>query len=509
MEGTAPSMTARPDPIQSTMASNWATSRIDTSRVSREYRWGYLSPSATPRLWPGGYLTTPLRGFTFRGKVAVVVAASCLFVSHSAFAYRTAGDTADFAGTGAVAWQSSQVSILISDSEAGPLVPSGVDAVLAGALASWSAVECAPPKFILRAHTYAPARPGDGLNTVQWVRSRWASFGFPTDAAAMTDVQYEQQQTGRWAIVEADLYLNAEDFSWALGPSDNPDTEDLESVLLHESGHIIGLLHPCEQSPGTDAPVCGLVPPLDESVMYPAYRGGATKPGSDDVAGTCYLYPRQSCASGTCSVDVPCTGERCEPSCGGQHCANHQTCVNDACINASESSHPPQREGQLWDPCAADNECALGSVCTPDGYCTEPCLGLTTCGVGSSCGQEGLCSPVGGVFGDACSAATDCSSAVCLKRAEGQPTCTRACVVDEQTCPRGYTCQNLDREGPVCAPILDQNPGCTCRVVGNAGASRPKSAFWLLLACASARLGRRRRTSLRAVMGSNVKVSYV
>ena len=71
-------------------------------------------------------------------------------------------------------------------------------------------------------------------------------------------------------IVGASVLLNFEGFN-----APGKQLIDLESLLLHEVGHVLGLLHSCngttlESIDGTSSPACGLAPaPYVNAVMFP------------------------------------------------------------------------------------------------------------------------------------------------------------------------------------------------------------------------------------------------
>jgi hypothetical protein len=106
-------------------------------------------------------------------------------------------------------------------------------------------------------------------------------------------------------LFDADIELNSADFD--LTVSDESVAYDLESVLVHESGHFLGVGH-------TDVP---------ESTMLPVYLEGDTSLrtlGADDVAAICALYPPAS-VDETCNplprhgFSPYCDGEQPEGDC--------------------------------------------------------------------------------------------------------------------------------------------------------------------------------------------------
>ncbi len=77
-------------------------------------------------------------------------------------------------------------------------------------------------------------------------------------------------------LFDADIELNSADFDLTTG--DDAIAYDLESVLVHEAGHFLGIGH-------TDVP---------DATMLPAYAQGETSLRSlepDDAAAICALYP--------------------------------------------------------------------------------------------------------------------------------------------------------------------------------------------------------------------------
>jgi hypothetical protein len=76
-------------------------------------------------------------------------------------------------------------------------------------------------------------------------------------------------------IVGASILLNFEGYN-----APGRQRVDVQSLLLHELGHVLGLLHSCNGSvgdaiDGTSAPACGVAPDrYREAVMYPVLEVG-------------------------------------------------------------------------------------------------------------------------------------------------------------------------------------------------------------------------------------------
>ena len=89
------------------------------------------------------------------------------------------------------------------------------------------------------------------------------------------------------APYEADMALNI-NFSWS---NNGVDDYDMETVFLHENGHVVGLGHSGDPA----------------AVMYPYYGGIQRVPGTDDVAGISALYPSTSGAADFAIAASPST----------------------------------------------------------------------------------------------------------------------------------------------------------------------------------------------------------
>jgi hypothetical protein len=90
-------------------------------------------------------------------------------------------------------------------------------------------------KIIARGTTGALEPKRDGYSMIYWFKS-WDS-NRPTEQARTTIYW-----TGA-EIFEADIRVNAANFSYSLGENVNPTEVDLVSLLVHEMGHALGLAH--------------------------------------------------------------------------------------------------------------------------------------------------------------------------------------------------------------------------------------------------------------------------
>jgi hypothetical protein len=200
-------------------------------------------------------------------------------------------------------------------------------AASAEAVAAWSfpSVSCSDLRLTAVIEDPSSADVGyDRRNVITFRRDTWCRQPgrqddagveqpdcYPSTALAVTSV-FKNAKTGE--ILDADIELNAVDYSWgdrvALADAASPDTMDFLYAVTHEMGHVIGLDHPCyapsdkqgRMNDNTGAPEvdCYGNPTLPDaiasSIMYPSVDLASAKTtqrtlGEDDVQGVCDIYP--------------------------------------------------------------------------------------------------------------------------------------------------------------------------------------------------------------------------
>lgn len=180
------------------------------------------------------------------------------------------------------------------------------------------------------------------------------------------------------AIVEADIHLNAKDYTFALG--DQPGKIDLQSVLTHELGHLVGIGH-------TDVARATMNASLPSGIAARSLE-------RDDREAICALYPSAAgktdfgCVKWGCPVPWTCVGTLCqragEPGVSGGPCATSaRPCegAGDAaeCVATSAGpicAVPCEREASA--PCGQGMVCvdaADGTYCLPAGATPSPDAG--------------------------------------------------------------------------------------------------------------------------------------
>lgn len=408
----------------------------------------------------------------------------------TAHADRTVADLDQFSHQARVVWETSTVPYEIATSYL-PGSLALVSRAIREGMERWEAEECGFQGFQFTG-TRSVAVSGDGKNTIEWISTGWTASGYPREAMAVSEIVYGQSPLdGTWVIREADLYVNGQHFRWASNTND--DTSNLRSIqamITHETGHWLGLLHPCAIDDAEDAPPCVTTPAYDTSAMHPLYDGlGRLSLDLDDLEALCRQYPPIPCAGGCATAERcvrgTCTPKPRDPKCKADaDCAEFQECFWGSCVGLL-------RPG---DRCTADDECRH-ATCLGDGYCTPSC-GDIRCGPAGQCFDQdarAFCQLENGLFGDECTQGKECLSGLCVGDGPGEGICTRECGPREP-CPRNSTCGVVGGL-EVCVPTSPPG-GCAA-----SGAPSQGACAYILIFCAIVyTFGVKRRRSSNKLM---------
>jgi carboxypeptidase family protein/matrixin len=194
-------------------------------------------------------------------------------------------------------WAQTPVRYFVSSRNAVPGVSvDDFQAAVGRAFAQWQAVPTSAIAYQFAGLTAGLPGEEDGLSTLGF-RNRpeldrvLASTNFLVDMSS-------------GALLESDIFFNSS-FSWSTAPAGEVGRFDLESIALHEIGHLSGLGHSAlgetELREGGGRRVLGA-----EAVMFPIAFASGTIAGrtlkADDIAGISDLYPDGNFTASTGSI---------------------------------------------------------------------------------------------------------------------------------------------------------------------------------------------------------------
>lgn len=266
--------------------------------------------------------------------------------------------------TPASTWRSGDMPVAIAFAGEVVSIKDDLRALLDVSGRAWSLPSCTSARFVAaESRAFTGSEAENGKNDIVVHTTDWPA-PLATGAAGHT-ILYTLGER----IVEADIHLNAKDFTFAVGAA--PGKIDLQALLVHELGHVLGIGH----SDDTRATMNAGLP-----------SGIAARSlESDDRSAVCALYPATTpndatCAKVPCPASFSCIGFTCEragePAVDGAECA-------------------PSTEVRRCDGAGDIARCIATSL---GERCARPCESDAHCGVGLRCvaiaPNDSVCLPV-------------------------------------------------------------------------------------------------------------------
>jgi hypothetical protein len=220
-------------------------------------------------------------------RLALLVAlAGCLASTQPAAAYLKLGTRVD-TRTVSLRWETFPVRYFVTDAGGGGVsAPQFRDAVNR-AFASWTSVETASVEAEFVGMTAARPNDNDGMTVIGFVHRPDQDRTLGATSFLIDTLSGE--------ILEAEIYLNSA-FAWSVNTGGQADRYDVESIALHEIGHLLGLGHSALGE--TELRNGGRRVLATEAVMFPiALSTGSTEGRTlraDDIAGISDIYPSSS-----------------------------------------------------------------------------------------------------------------------------------------------------------------------------------------------------------------------
>jgi hypothetical protein len=192
-------------------------------------------------------------------------------------------------------WSQPPIRYFVTDRGVAGVSSTQFEQAVSRAFATWDAVSTAQVSSTFVGLTASDPRQGDGV-TVIGFQNRPELDRTLGATSFMID-------TTTGTILEADIFLNSS-FAWSVAVSGEAGAFDVESIALHEIGHLHGLAHSAMGE--TELRSGGRRVIAAEAVMFPIAFSTGNISGrtlkADDIAGISDIYPAASFSRETGSI---------------------------------------------------------------------------------------------------------------------------------------------------------------------------------------------------------------
>jgi hypothetical protein len=184
-------------------------------------------------------------------------------------------------------WEEFPVRYFVTNAPGGGVTAAQLSDTVERAFSTWYAVETADISVEFAGFTNARPNDDDGLTVI--------GFENRPDQDRTLGATSFLVDTLTGEIVEAEIFLNSA-FDWSVAPGGESGRYDVESIALHEIGHLLGLGHSALGE--TELRSGGRRVLAAEAVMFPVAFSAGTIEGrtlkADDIAGLSDSYPNNT-----------------------------------------------------------------------------------------------------------------------------------------------------------------------------------------------------------------------
>ena len=219
--------------------------------------------------------------------LTLAVTLICVAVSSGpASAYLKLG-TRTNTGTVTLQWEEFPVRYFVTDSGGGGVSAAQLRDAVNRAFNTWTSVETASIDAEFAGLTSARPNDDDGMTVIGFVNRPDQDRTLGATSFLIDTLSGE--------IVEAEIFLNSA-FAWSVAAGGEGDRYDVESIAVHEIGHLLGLGHSALGE--TELRAGGRRVLGAEAAMFPIAPSSGSITGrtlrADDIAGISDIYPSGS-----------------------------------------------------------------------------------------------------------------------------------------------------------------------------------------------------------------------
>lgn len=200
-------------------------------------------------------------------------------------------------------WLRPEITLWLDSTSPRQISRADLRAALVGAARTWQRAGCGAPRIRVAGVVERRRSEQDGASVLVFREDSWCRNGDPRDGCHDPDaVALTFAHASGGELVEADIAVNGIHHRWAVfsGDSDtrNRDHLDLQNVLTHELGHVLGLPDNCteDRADTVGLPSCFTnAAELQRSAMYPLGAAGQLTRrtiSTSDRAALCARYRR-------------------------------------------------------------------------------------------------------------------------------------------------------------------------------------------------------------------------
>ncbi len=233
----------------------------------------------------------PIRVLGFMG----ICAGAVLLLSRGAEAYLKIGTQASNGSVVSIHWSSFPIRYLVTNRDVPGVSAPQLQQAIDRAFHTWQAVPNLPLSSQFVGFTGLTPSSGDGANVI--------GFEDHPELDRVLGATSFTLDTVTGEIVSSDIFLNTA-FPWSVADTGEAGRQDVESIVVHELGHLHGLGHSALGETELLA-VGGRRVIAEDSIMFPiAFTAGSVNRAlyADDVAGISDIYASPAFRSATGSI---------------------------------------------------------------------------------------------------------------------------------------------------------------------------------------------------------------